>query len=116
MCFCGVFLGVFWCLEERKNVERSWAESKFQKNVYPAMSDGCLGHENQGAAGGPSRVVSLKWDLIGLILTLLDRSWLPNFKRCGTRKSNGRSKVMALGSLRCIDRRAIPVYTTSRPF
>ena len=29
--FFGVFLGVFWCLEERKNVERGWAKGKFSK-------------------------------------------------------------------------------------
>ena len=39
-----VFLEIFWCLEEReKNVERSWAEGKFQKNVCPPRSGACLG-------------------------------------------------------------------------
>ena len=32
----------FWCMEEIKNIESSWAEGKFQKNVS-SLSDGCLG-------------------------------------------------------------------------
>ena len=72
MCFFGLFLGVFWCLEERKNVERNWVESKFQKkkNVF-SLSDGCLGLFI--APSAKFKAATLKPPLIKLILTLLDR-------------------------------------------
>ena len=54
MCFLECFWAFFWCLEERKNVERNWEESKFQKkNVCPPVW-GVPGsiytpeHENRG--------------------------------------------------------------------
>ena len=63
------FLECFWALEERKNVERNWAERKFQKKC---VSPGCgvlgaiysLGHKNRGEghcrdAGGHSRAAGL---------------------------------------------------------
>ena len=45
MCFFRVFLCVFWCLEERKNVERSWAEGPIsrKKKCLSFCFEGCLG-------------------------------------------------------------------------
>ena len=47
MCFFRVFLCVVWCLEERKNVERSWAErpiSEKKKNVCLSSLRGAWGY------------------------------------------------------------------------
>ena len=79
--FFGVSWGVFWCLEERKNVESNWAKGKFQKNVCPFY----LGHvcgmpraiyspgrENRG--DGLSMAAGLNLPLVWLILTPLERS------------------------------------------
>ena len=43
--FFGVFFGCFFrCLEERKNVERNWAESKFQKKCVSLGLMGAQGY------------------------------------------------------------------------
>ena len=79
--FFGVFLGFFWHLGERKNVESSGQKANFRKMcVLPIW--GMLGaiyspgHENRGggrAVGSSSRAASLRPPLIRLILTPLDR-------------------------------------------
>ena len=41
--FYSVYGCFFGCLEERKYVERNWADKIFQKKCVSPRSDGCLG-------------------------------------------------------------------------
>ena len=73
-----VFLGLFWCIEERKKKMQTEAGQKrnFRKNVSSLVC-GVPGaiyspeRENQGSSH--SRATDPKWFLIQLILNLLDR-------------------------------------------
>ena len=75
MCFWGVFR----CLEERKNVERSWAEGGNFRKMCLLRSRGHLGlfidsgmnYEAAALEGLPASILSdrVKLDIFGKVLT-----------------------------------------------
>ena len=67
------FWSVFWCLEERKSVERCWAEGPISEKCFSSWLGALYspGREFQGES--PWRFSGLKRSIIWFFLTPLDR-------------------------------------------
>ena len=75
------FWSVFWCLEERKSVERCWAEGPISEKCFSSWLGALYspGREFQGES--PWRFSGLKRSIIWFFLTPLDRYWFSISKK-----------------------------------